>query len=289
MKKNLADSRRARAMLTVSRVLVYALLIFLSVLCLFSFYMLIVNASRTNADLQGGFKALPQGHFLENLKNAWNDSSINIPRGMLNSFIIAAATAILSTYFSALTAYGLHAYNFKLKRLAFLFIMAVMVIPKQVSAAGFVQLCYKLKLTNSYLPLILPGIAAPVVFFYMIQYMKSVLPMEIVEAARIDGAGEFYTFNHIVLPIMKPALAVQAIFSFVSSWNNYFIPALVLDTADKKTLPILIAQLRSADFLKFDMGKVYMLVAIAILPVIIVYLLLSKFIVRGVALGGVKG
>ena len=289
MKKNSTDSRKAHAMLTVSRVLVYALLIFLSILCLFSFYMLIVNASRTNADLQGGFKALPQGHFLENLKNAWNDSSINIPRGMLNSFIIAAATAILSTNFSALTAYGLHAYNFKLKRLAFLFIMAVMVIPKQVSAAGFVQLCYKLKLTNSYLPLILPGIAAPVVFFYMIQYMKSVLPMEIVEAARIDGAGEFYTFNKIVLPIMKPALAVQAIFSFVASWNNYFIPALVLDSADKKTLPILIAQLRSADFLKFDMGKVYMMVAIAILPVIVVYLLLSKFIVRGVALGGVKG
>ena len=162
MKKNSTDSRKAHAMLTVSRVLVYALLIFLSILCLFSFYMLIVNASRTNADLQGGFKALPQGHFLENLKNAWNDSSINIPRGMLNSFVVAAATAILSTYFSALTAYGLHAYNFKLKRLAFLFIMAVMVIPKQVSAAGFVQLCYKLKLTNSYLPLILPSIAAPV-------------------------------------------------------------------------------------------------------------------------------
>lgn len=200
MKKNSTDSRKAHAMLTVSRVLVYALLIFLSILCLFSFYMLIVNASRTNADLQGGFKALPQGHFLENLKNAWNDSSINIPRGMLNSFVVAAATAILSTYFSALTAYGLHAYNFKLKRLAFLFIMAVMVIPKQVSAAGFVQLCYKLKLTNSYLPLILPSIAAPVVFFYMIQYMKSVLPMEIVEAARVDGSGEFFTFNRIVLP-----------------------------------------------------------------------------------------
>ena len=114
MKKNSADSRKARAMLIFSRVLVYALLVFLSVLCLFSFYMLIVNASRTNADLQGGFKALPQGHFLENLVNAWNDSSINIPRGMLNSFIVAAATAVLSTYFSALTAYGLHAYNFRL-------------------------------------------------------------------------------------------------------------------------------------------------------------------------------
>ena len=163
-----------------------------------------------------------------------------------------------------------------------------MTMPTQVSALGFLQLITKMGLKNSFIPLIIPSIAAPAVFFFMKQYLDASLPMEIVEAARIDGAGEFYTFNHIVLPIMKPALAVQAIFSFVSSWNNYFIPALVLDTADKKTLPILIAQLRSADFLKFDMGKVYMLVAIAILPVIIVYLLLSKFIVRGVALGGVK-
>ena len=172
---------------------------------------------------------------------------------------------------------------------AFAIILLIMTMPTQVSALGFLQLITKMGLKNSFVPLILPSIAAPTVFFFMKQYLDASLPMEIVEAARIDGAGEFYTFNKIVLPIMKPALAVQAIFSFVASWNNYFIPALVLDSADKKTLPILIAQLRSADFLKFDMGKVYMMVAIAILPVIIVYLLLSKFIVRGVALGGVKG
>ena len=240
MKKNSADSRKARAMLIFSRVLVYALLVFLSVLCLFSFYMLIVNASRTNADLQGGFKALPQGHFLENLVNAWNDSSINIPRGMLNSFIVAAATAVLSTYFSALTAYGLHAYNFRLKHAAFLFIMAVMVIPKQVSATGFVQLCYKLKLTNSYLPL-------------------------------------------------KPAISVQMIFTFVESWNNYFLPALLLDKAEMKTVPIMIAQLRAADYSKFDLGKVYMFILLAILPVLLVYIFLSRYIVKGVTAGSVKG
>ena len=186
--------------------------------------------------------------------------------GVRNSLIVSGCSAALSVYFSALTAYGIYAYNFRFKKAAFAIILLIMTMPTQVSALGFLQLITKMGLKNSFIPL-----------------------MEIVEAARIDGAGEFYTFNHIVLPIMKPALAVQAIFSFVSSWNNYFIPALVLDTADKKTLPILIAQLRSADFLKFDMGKVYMLVAIAILPVIIVYLLLSKFIVRGVALGGVKG
>ena len=280
---------RARVMLTVSRVVVYAILIFLSVLCLFSFYMLIINATRSNAQLQAGFALLPKGNFFANLSNAWHDQSINIPRGMLNSFFIAACSAVLTTYFSALTAYGIHAYQFKGKRFAFLFIMAVMMIPPQVSAVGFVQLMYKLHLTNSYLPLILPSIAAPVVFFYMKQYLESVLPMEMVEASRIDGAGEFYTFNRIVLPIMKPAVAVQMIFSFVSSWNNYFIPALLLDKAEMKTVPIMIAQLRSADYSKFDMGKVYMFILLAILPVLIVYIILSKSIIKGVTSGSVKG
>ena len=287
--KNLDEGRQARLMLAISRGVVYTILIFLTVLCLFSFYMLIINASRTNADLQGGFKFLPQGNFLTNLKNAWNDASINIPRGMLNSFIVASCTALLTTYFSALTAYGLHAYDFRLKKAAFTFIMAVMVIPKQVSAAGFVQLCYKFHLTNSYLPLILPSIAAPIVFFYMKQYMESTLPMEIIDAARVDGSNEFYTFNRIILPMLKPALAVQMIFSFVESWNNYFLPALLLDKAELKTVPIMIAQLRSADYSKFDLGKVYMFILLAILPVMVVYIFLSKSIIKGVTAGSVKG
>ena len=283
------ENAKARALLLVSRVVVYAILIFLSVLCLFSFYLLIVNASRSNAQLQAGFTILPRENFFVNLRNAWNDQSINIPRGMLNSFFVAACSAVLTSYFSALTAYGIHAYQFKLKKAAFLFIMAVMMIPPQVSAVGFIQLMYKLHLTNNYLPLILPSIAAPVVFFYMKQYLESVLPMEMVEAARMDGSGEFQTFNRIELPIMKPAIAVQMIFSFVSSWNNYFIPALLLDKAEMKTVPIMIAQLRSADYSKFDMGKVYMFILLAILPVLIVYIFLSKSIIRGVTSGSVKG
>ena len=283
------ENLRARRQLKFSRFVVYLILIFLSVLSLFSFYMLIVNASRSNADLQGGFRLLPSNYFFKNLKNAWTDASIDVPRGMLNSFIIAACTAVLSTYFSALTAYGIHAYDFKLKKLAFTFIMAVMVIPNQVSAVGFYQMCVKLGWTNSYLPLILPGIAAPVVFFYMKQYMESVLPMEIVDAARVDGSGEFRTFNTIILPMLKPALAVQLIFTFVESWNNYFIPALLLDKAEMKTVPLMIAQLRSADYSKFDMGKVYMFILLAILPVLIVYGFLSKSIIKGVTAGSVKG
>lgn len=288
-RSNSSASRRARRQMQLLRALVYAILIFLSILCLFSFYMLLVNASRSHADLQGGFRLLPSDRFFENLVNAWTDASIDIPRGMLNSFIIAASSAVLSTYFSALTAYGIHAYNFRLKKLAFTFIMAIMVIPNQVYAVGFYQMCVKLGWTNSYIPLILPGIAAPVVFFYMKQYMESVLPMEIVDAARVDGSGEFHTFNRIILPMLKPALAVQLIFSFVQSWNNYFLPALLLDKAEMKTVPIMIAQLRSADYSKFDMGKVYMFILLAILPVVVVYICLSKSIIKGVTAGSVKG
>ena len=289
MNINYYDSRKAKAMLTISRIVVYTILIFLSVLCLFSFYMLFVNSTRSHAGLQGGFRLLPDTYFWTNLVNAWNDASINIPRGMLNSFIVAGASALLTTYFSALTAYAIHAYDFKLKKAAFTFIMAIMVIPTQVSAVGFYQMCVKLNWTNSYLPLVVPSVAAPVVFFYMKQYMESVLPMEIIAAARVDGAGEFYTFNRIILPMMKPALAVQMIFSFVTSWNNYFMPALLLDKAEMKTVPLMIAQLRSADYSKFDMGKVYMFILLAILPVVVVYIFLSKYIIKGVTAGSVKG
>ena len=283
------EARRAVAQLTVLRILVYAILVFLSILCLFSFVMLFINASRSNGQLQAGFTLIPGGHMLENFRNAWTDSSINIPRGLLNSFIVAACTAVLTTYFSALTAYGFQAYDFKGKKLLFGFIMAIMVIPTQVSASGFVQICYRFGLTNNYWVLILPGIAAPIVFFYIKQYMESNLPMEIVDAARVDGCGEFRTFNFIILPMLKPALAVQLIFSFVQSWNNYFLPSLLLTKAEMKTVPIMIAQLRSADYSKFDMGKVYMFILLAILPVLVVYILLSKSIIKGVTAGSVKG
>ena len=90
------------------------------------------------------------------------------------------------------------------------------------------------------------------------------------------------------MPIMKPAIAVQAIFTFVGSWNNYFVPALVIQSKNKMTVPILIATLRGADYLTFDMGKVYMMIFVAIIPIVIVYLFLSKYIIAGVTLGGVK-
>lgn len=270
------------------RVLAYIVLIFISILCLFWVYVLFVNATRSHAQIQLGFSALPSGEFMNNWVHLMH-SSQPVWNGLFNSVIVAAFSAVLTTYFSCMTAYAIHVYNFKLKNVMFTFILMIMMIPTQVTALGFYRLMMDWNLMDSFIPLIIPAIAAPVVFFYMKQYMDSSLPLEIVEASRIDGAGEFKTFNMMILPIMKPAIAVQAIFAFVQSWNNYFIPSLLLTENKKKTLPILIAQLRSADFLKKDMGQVYMMIAFSIFPVIVVYLLLSKHIVQGVALGSVKG
>lgn len=270
------------------KTIAYIVLILITFFCLIWFYILFVNATRSHGELTKGFTPIPSTFLITNWTNLIH-GTLPVVRGMLNSILVAVCSATLCVYFSTLTAYAIHAYDFKAKKFMATFILAVMMIPTQVTALGFLQLIGKMKMDDTFTPLIIPAIAAPVTYFYMKQYMESTLPLAIIEAARIDGSGEFRAFNSIVLPMMKPAIAVQAIFTFVTSWNNYFTPALVLHTDTKKTLPILIAQLRSADFLKFDMGQVYVMIAFSIFPVIVVYLLLSKFIVGGVALGGVKG
>ena len=269
-------------------VFAHIVLILLSFMCLFFFYVLIINATRSHGDLQKGFSALPGKYFLENLKNVANDGSFPMFRGILNSVIVSSCSAARCTYFSSLTAYGLYAYEFKARKVAFTFIMAILVMPTQVTAMGFLRLVTKMGLYDSLLPLIIPSIASPAVFYFMYSYLQSSLPLSLVEAARIDGSGEFHTFNRIVIPIMKPAIAVQAIFTFVGSWNNYFVPALIIQSKSKMTVPILIATLRGADYMNFDMGKIYMMITVAIVPIIVVYLLLSKYIIAGVTLGGVK-
>ena len=285
------ESKSYRAQQMVTRVLAYIFLVFVTFLSLFSFYLLIINGSRSNAELQAGFTLIPSTHFGDNFITAITDNALfSLPRGLWNSFFIAASSAILTTYFSAMTAYGIHVYDFKGKKFIFTFILAVMMIPTQVSAAGFIQLVNQVHLNDTYWPLIIPAIAAPAIFFYMKQYIESSMPLEVIEAARVDGSNEFRTFNAIAVPMLKPAFAVQLIFGFVASWNNFFTPARVIDSSDNWTLPIMMSILRSKlNSQNGDLGEVYMMILLSIIPVVIVYLFLSKFIVKGVALGAVKG
>lgn len=274
--------------LFIKRFWSYALLIFLTLLSLLPFVVLIVNSTRMHSELVSGFSFVPGTNFIKNLTNLFSNKDTPVLMALFNSVFVSFFSALLATYVSSMTAYGIHMYTFKGKEFAFKLIMAVMMIPAQVTALGFVQLVTKMHLMNSLLPLILPAAASPVVFFFMLQYLRTSLPPSIVEASRIDGSNEFMTFNKIVFPMIKPAVAVQFIFTFVSSWNSYFLPALILSSKNKKTIPVIIAQLRSADFMKFDLAQVYALVFIAIIPLLIIYLIFSRQIIGGVTMGGVK-
>lgn len=193
------------------RLVGYIFLVALSILCLFSFYILLINSTRPHPAISQGFSLIPGGYILKNMASLASNQNLPVLSALINSLIIAGLTALISTYFSGITAYGIHCYDFKGKKAAFTFILMIMMVPTQVSAIGFIRLMNTMKLDNTFVPLVLPTIAAPIVFFFMKQYMESALPLEIVEAARIDGSNEFSTYNVIVLPILKPAIAVQEI------------------------------------------------------------------------------
>lgn len=276
--------------LNFRRTVAYIVLTLMCILCLFFFYIMLINCTRSHLEIQkSGFAILPSDQFITNLTAILNDPNIPMWRGLINSLIVSIGCVFCSVYFSAMTAYGCHVYDFKGRKFAFNFILLIMTIPTQVTALGFVDMMRSWKLTDNLLPLIVPAIAAPTVFFFMKQYMDSSLPLDIVEAARIDGANEFRTFNSIILPILKPAMAVQGIFTFVSSWNNYFTPNLLITKSNMKTLPIMVYMWRCKDFASISMGHIYMVITVSILPVMIIYFCLSKFIVGGVTLGAVKG
>lgn len=265
----------------------YVILVVTSLLCIFWVYLLFVNATRSNGELTKGFSLIPSTHLIEN----WNNmikGALPVMQGMKNSLFVATLAALVSSYFSIMTAYGIYAYQFKGRKIIYRLMLAFMMIPKQTTVLGFVSLVRELKLNDTFLPLIIPEIATPVVFYYMIKYMQSMLSMSLVEAARIDGSSEFRTFNRIVLPLMFPAFAVQMIFKFVESWNNFFIPAMILESDTKKTMPILVSLMRTSNFMEADNGRVYMMIAFSIMPTVVIYLLLSKLIVSEVSKGGVK-
>ena len=279
-----------RVQLNIRRGLAYGFLIILAFLCIFPLYTLVINMTRSHSNITStGFAWWFGTNLSENWTKCFSDSHLPVGSALRNSFIVSISVTILTCYFSCLTAYSFNVYSFKGKGIIFSFIMLIMMIPTQVSAMGFVQMMRSWKMLNSLWPLILPSICSPVVFFYMNQYMHSILPYELVEAARVDGCSEIGIFHKIVLPIMKPAIAVQAIFAFVGSWNNYFIPALLISDDGTKTLPLIIAAVKASDPSSFDLGKVYCLVGISIIPLVIVYLILSRFIIKGVTAGAVKG
>lgn len=269
------------------KTIIYIVCIFLALLSIFPFIIMMINATRSTPEIQqNAISLIPSTHLMKNF-DILTGKSFDPMIGFVNSFIISTFATALNIYFSSLTAYALVAYSWKLRQAFLTFILAVMMIPAQVTSIGFYQLMYRVGLNNNLLALILPAIAAPMTVFFMRQYLLGSLQIDIINSARIDGAGELHTFNRIILPIMKPALATQAIFSFVAKWNDLFLPTILLTNKEKYTMPIMVSLLKG-DIYKTEFGSIYLGLTLTVLPLFVVYFLLSKYIIAGVALGGVK-
>ena len=271
--------------------LVYVVVVFFAILAIIPFWYMFMNATWDTFSIQTGIKLWPNfGHIFEQLKANWtylsNRSTFSFALGFKNSLIITVSSTVLTVYFSALTAYGLSVYDFKGRKTVFTLIVGVMMVPTAVNITGFYRLMNAMGLLGTRWPLILPAIAAPSTVFFIKQYIDTSLSKEIIEAARIDGAGEFYTFNRVCLPILVPALATQGIFSFLGSWNNFFAPSILLTKQDLKTLPLMVSLLYGDRYT--DYGAIYNGLSASVFPIIIAYAFLQRYIIQGVSAGGVK-
>ncbi len=268
------------------RTMVYILCTLLSILSLLPFWIMIVNSTRNSNQIQQSVSLLPS-RFLSYNWRVLESKDFNVWLGFRNSAIIAFGSTLMSVYFSALTAYGLTVYKFKGSKLLYSIILAIIMIPGQVTGTGFYMFMYQLHWVNSFLPLIIPSIAAASTVFFFKQYLEANFQISLVEAARIDGAGEFRTYNTIIMPIMVPAMATMGIMAMIGSWNNYLTPLMLLTDSSKKTLPMMVQELRG-DIYRTEYGSIYLGLTMTALPLLVIYFCFSKYIIAGVAVGGVK-
>jgi len=291
MSSNEVKLRSKSGSIAAYSALVYIVVIFFAILAVIPFWYMFMNATWDTYSIQAGVKLWPNfGHIIEQVKANWaylsNRSTFSFALGFKNSLIITVSSTALTVYFSALTAYGLSVYEFKGRKMIFTIIVGVMMVPTAVNITGFYRLMNAMGLLGTRWPLILPAIAAPATVFFIKQYLDTSLSKEIIEAARIDGAGEFYTFNKVCLPIMVPALATQGIFSFLGSWNNFFAPSILLTKQELKTLPLMVSMLYGDRYT--DYGAIYIGLSASVFPIIIAYAFLQRYIIQGVSAGGVK-
>ncbi|MCQ2248262.1 MAG: carbohydrate ABC transporter permease [Treponema sp.] len=272
--------------LTFKRTILYIVMVIFALLAVVPIYLMLINATRSNAQINSGVSFLPGGNTMQNWKNL-TSRSFKIWRGFGNSAIIAFFSTVLGVYFSTLTAYGIHVYRFKGRNFLWAFILLVIMIPGTLSFIGFYQFMAKVHLLDSFIPLIVPTIASAGTVLFIKQYMESILSLELIDAGRIDGAGEFLIFNVVILPIMTPALATQCIFAFVGSWNNFMTPFVLLSDQKKYTLPMLVQTLRG-DIYRTEYGSIYLGVAVSLLPILVFYAFMSQFIISGITMGSVK-
>ena len=283
-KTNTNDTQKGVG-LHARRIIAYVVLIIISFFCLFWFYIMFINATRSNGELQSGFTAIPSTNLLKNWNNLVH-GTLPIWYGMFNSLIIAACSAVLCTYFSTMTAYAIHAYDFKMKRFIYPFILMIMMIPTQVTALGFIKLITGMGLMDSFIPLIVPAwFGGGAFYIFLLRQFYLGIPKDFEEAARIDGANQFQIYWKIFMPIMKPSLILVGVLNMLTVWNDYLGPLIFLQDRSKYTLALGLASFKGVH--STQIIPMLCITIIMIIPPIIIFIIAQKYIVEGTS-GSIK-
>ena len=251
---------------------------------------MMTSSLKTHAEsLSGAPTLLPAGPPTQwqwsNYAEAWRIAEFG--RFYANSVIVAVTVTVLSVAHNALGGFAFAKLRFRGRRVSFALMMATMLLPFQVYFIFLYVMCGWLGYTDRLQALIVPFLASAFGVFYMLQSIRSV-PDSLLEAARIDGMSDFQAFWHVVVPLVRPALAALAIFTFMSSWNNFFWPLIVIDSTDRFTLPLAVSRLTTDYFT--PSAPVRMAAAtLLVVPTVIVYLIFERSFVRGITVMGVKG
>ncbi|CAI6080070.1 carbohydrate ABC transporter permease [Cohnella sp. JJ-181] len=270
---------------THTKAMLYLLLAAVTFICLVPFYSMLITSTHANSDIASKLLLWPGTELANNYDRLVG--SVNIWRGFANTVFIAVTGTLLNVYFAALAGFGFSKYRFRYRGFLFLFVLGTMMIPGQLGIIGFYKVMSMLQLTDTYWPLLLQSLYNAFGIFLMRQFADASIPDEIIESGRIDGCGEFRIFHRIVLPLMGPAIATLAIFSFIGKWNDFLTPMIILFDNDKQTLPVMIASVKSA--FSSDFGAQYVGIAISVIPLLVFFAFMSKQIISGVAAGAVKG
>ena len=260
------------------------ILIVMTLIMFFPLYIVFVMGTYYSEDIFKGLPILPSDYFLTNLKLVISKGYFS---AYFNSITVSVVSVILSVLVSTMIGFALAKYNFKGKKFIFAFVMAIMMIPGQISMIGYMLEMRKLNLINTLLPLIFTWAAHPLGAFLMMQFISDGIPDELLESARLDGCSEPGIFFKIVIPCIKSGFVTLATLVFLWSWNNYVLPLILINKQELFTIPLMVNNLSNA--FRSDYGAIMCALGLSVLPLIVIFSLCSRTFIQGIAAGAVKG
>lgn len=267
------------------QIFTYVFLGIAAFLSIFPFYFMFVSSTNTNAQiLNVAPRLLPGDNLIKNLTNL--TTRLDLLRTLINSLLMSVSYTGLSILFHSMAGYALTKYQFKGKGLFFALIMVTMMIPSQIMYVPLFTLMNTIGWANSYQAVVLPALANAFGIFLMRQNLI-VFPTTLLEAARIDGYGEFSIFFKVVMPNITPALGALGIYMFMSMWNNFMWPLIILGTKDMYNFPVALSMLDGVAWRK-DYGVVMLAASIATIPIMLIFIIFQKQFVAGVMGGAIK-